>query len=63
VFKYIAMIFEEKYPELHEEVRYLIDRNIEKRSSTKKGRPSSWYQYILDQDLDEVMAAMKELRE
>ena len=57
------MIFEEKYPELHEEVRYLIDRNIEKRSSTKKGRPSSWYQYILDQDLDEVMAAMKELRE
>jgi hypothetical protein len=31
VFKYTAMIIEEKYPELHEEVKYLIDRNLEKQ--------------------------------
>jgi len=30
------MIFEEKYPELHEEVRYLLDRNIEKKEALLK---------------------------
>ncbi|WP_075981308.1 hypothetical protein [Bacillus massilinigeriensis] len=36
VFKYTTMIIEEKYPELHEEVKYLIDRNVEKEALLKK---------------------------
>ncbi|MDQ0231774.1 hypothetical protein [Metabacillus malikii] len=36
VFKYTEMIIEEKYPELYEEVKYLIDRNVEKEALLKK---------------------------
>lgn len=36
VFKYTSMIIEEKYQKLHKEVRYLIDRNIEKEALLKK---------------------------
>ncbi|WP_273127574.1 hypothetical protein [Bacillus weihaiensis] len=36
VFKYTEMIIEEKYPELHEEVKYWIDRNVEKEALLKK---------------------------
>lgn len=35
VFKYTATIIE-KHPELHEEVQYLIDRNVEKETLLKK---------------------------
>ncbi len=36
VFKNTAMIIEEKYPELSEEVSYLMDRNLEKQILLKK---------------------------